>query len=304
MGRKTIPYFVYAWELLDRVGLSSVLSSIAFVIWILFMSLVSLLVILRWLLILSPYFRTMAKAAIAVAAMVLAITVAAALLLIFLSLVDLVSYTQFRPQSEVLLKEGVRALIALLLSAWEYLTALVSSAETYAFLLSIRDGISSVFGETVRSFLLGAVFLILGFATYHMRVTSKIKYGIVELIFAIFAMIWAIEGIINGRPAIEIALSFFTGLYIMVRGLQNIDDGLKSNAEFEKKQEITNGIGSARYELWKAVFYDPYRAESFPDRGKRAERALTRISEGAGPQDRALKQHRANDRLRGPLASG
>jgi hypothetical protein len=86
----------------------------------------------------------------------------------------------------------------------------------------------STFGtELSRSVILLVLFLIGGASIYHLRLVRRITYAAIELIVAIVAMWVAIDGMSGGNFALPYVLSLFSGFYVMVRGLRNLDEGLK-----------------------------------------------------------------------------
>ena len=81
-------------------------------------------------------------------------------------------------------------------------------------------------------------------------------------------------------------IALASGLYIMVRGLQNMDEGLRELAETERARGVSNGRGQVWVEAWEAVFYGPWEKSSFASRRDRIQRAIkqrtTEVSIEAG----------------------
>ncbi|MBR1069723.1 hypothetical protein [Bradyrhizobium liaoningense] len=109
------------------------------------------------------------------------------------------------------------------------------------------------------------------------RQTHRIWYGAAELVVALVAMAYAINKMKGANFTSDDTIKLIGGIYIMVRGLQNVDDGLKSMVKTEENHGIQNGIGSAWYQLWRGALYP---SSSFPRRGDRMTEALERIVGG------------------------
>jgi hypothetical protein len=62
----------------------------------------------------------------------------------------------------------------------------------------------------------------------------------------------------------------------MVRGLQNMDEGLKEKKEVELKNGI-EGSAHAWVNIWHALFYNTYATETVTHRGATILNALERI---------------------------
>jgi hypothetical protein len=126
--------------------------------------------------------------------------------------------------------------------------------------------VKALMSEAFRAFILFILFMLMGVAFYHLRVARRITYGSIELVFAVIAMWIAINRMAGGNFSTQYILALLTGLYIMVRGLQNLDDGLRSLADLERKNSVADGTGVICYGIWRAAFYDTYTISSLPER--------------------------------------
>jgi hypothetical protein len=163
------------------------------------------------------------------------------------------------------------------LNSWHTIVGQFQSDDPSSTLSRFSKASKTTIDALFRFFVLLVVFLGLGFAFFHLKLTRKITYGIAELIVALAALTKAIDDMAGGNFSVGSTVALLGGIYIMVRGLQNIDESLRSEAETEQKNGIQNGIGGARYEFWQAAFYGPYKTSSFIDRIERMEKAYTRI---------------------------
>lgn len=142
---------------------------------------------------------------------------------------------------------------------------------------SFREAFRGAIATAGRYFFLALIFLALGFGFFFLRQTHRMWYGAVELVVALVAMAYAINKMAGANFTSDDTIKLIGGIYIMVRGLQNVDDGLKCMAKTEEKQGIQNGIASAWYQLWQAALYP---SSSSPKRGERMLEALERILDG------------------------
>jgi hypothetical protein len=78
----------------------------------------------------------------------------------------------------------------------------------------------------------------------------------------------AVDGMAGGDFSIRYFVALLTGLYIMVRGLQNIDEGLRLIAKDERTRS-----SAAWVDLWESLFYGPYFGGTFRNRASRFNQA-------------------------------
>lgn len=95
---------------------------------------------------------------------------------------------------------------------------------------------------------------------------------------AIVAMWIAINGMSGGNFSLPYFISLFSGFYIMVRGLQNLDDGLKERREMELANGIVDGPAHGWVDLWEALFYGSYGTKRLEVRLKASITAMEKTS--------------------------
>lgn len=132
-----------------------------------------------------------------------------------------------------------------------------------AFGLRLGDELSDAATEIARALVLFAIFLVAGCGVYHLRIVHRVHYALLEFGVAIIAMWIAIDGMSGGDFSLKYLVALLSGLYVMVRALQNADEGFKEMAASELKRSESSGAGQASLEIWKAIFYDPYEKDSF-----------------------------------------
>jgi hypothetical protein len=136
----------------------------------------------------------------------------------------------------------------------------------------------SIFGtELTRSVILLIFFVIGGASIYHLRIVRRVTYAVAELLVAAVAMWVAIDGMSGGNFALPYVLSLFSGFYVMVRGLQNLDEGLKQKRDIETSMGAS-GRAHAWVELWEALFYNAYQTDTFGPRAGRIINSVEKIS--------------------------
>jgi hypothetical protein len=119
------------------------------------------------------------------------------------------------------------------------------------------DFISLVMTEFMRFVVLFTLFTLAGLASYRLRVSRRVTYGIFELIVALVA----INGMAGGNFALGYIIALLSGLYVMIRGLQNVDDGLKAYAAGGGAD--TNGAIRTAYDLFQALFYSSLKQDDW-----------------------------------------
>jgi hypothetical protein len=165
------------------------------------------------------------------------------------------------------------------LSIWTFILSLSANLGITAVLDALTQTAKRVGTEIVRAIVLFLLFVLVGFSVYHLRVVRRVTYGIMELAVAIVAMWIAIDAMAGGVFSLPFIVALLSGLYIMVRGLQNIDDGLRALAEDEAKRKIKDGPAKAWVNLWRALFYDLFEARSFEQRFEVIKESLQRIQQ-------------------------
>jgi hypothetical protein len=161
---------------------------------------------------------------------------------------------------------------------WNQISIWSDQVGLTALLLKIFELFSVGATEFFRGVVLFLIFLAAGFAVYHLRIVRRVVYALIELGVAVIAMWIAVEGMVGGNFSLGYFVALISGLYIMVRGLQNIDDGLREMAHNKGRDVAARSAGQAWLELWEAAFYDRYDASSFSSRFQRIRRAYKRIA--------------------------
>ena len=136
-------------------------------------------------------------------------------------------------------------LIAVAAILYGMLTILVGTlaAASYAFhnaqLLIVF--MSGAIGDVAVIFLISIISCVFSYGMYTMRSKMRTAYGKLEVVFGTFAIVYAIRDVVNNVLSAAIHLSlpdeskidlryiiiqFFGGVYIIVRGLSNIEDGV------------------------------------------------------------------------------
>ena len=84
----------------------------------------------------------------------------------------------------------------------------------------------------------GMLLLGMAVAAYKIRCRQRIAYGFAELLFGFFAFIWGVHSIDlfqvaqgNGYGRDLVAAKMIAGLFIITRGLNNLDESVKQNQE-------------------------------------------------------------------------
>jgi hypothetical protein len=97
--------------------------------------------------------------------------------------------------------------------------------------------------QTVRTpFTLFAFFLSLGILLYWIKSAHTKLYGVGELVFAAVAMWYALHALYEtSQNGLANLLALIGGLYVMVRGLDNIGKGIEKDK-------------TPLVDLWKALF--------------------------------------------------
>jgi hypothetical protein len=145
-----------------------------------------------------------------------------------------------------------------------------------AFIIEAGNALSNIVTEVVRGLILFVLFLAAGFSVYHLRVVHRVIYALLEFGVAVLAMWIAIDGMSGGDFSLKYIIALFSGLYIMVRGLQNAEEGIKEIAK-QPQPGRTEAERKAWLDLWEAMFYDPYEKSTFPSRSDRIKKASTII---------------------------
>jgi hypothetical protein len=135
-----------------------------------------------------------------------------------------------------------------------------------AFLSVIGDFLSVILTEFVRVVVLFVLLTLAGLVSYRLRVSRRLAYGIFELLVAFVAMLVAVNGMAGGNFTLGYIIALVSGLYVMIRGLQNVDDGLKAQVEDGASQE-TGTIPTA-YSLFQALFHSPLKTDDWDRIGK------------------------------------
>jgi hypothetical protein len=215
------------------------------------------------------------------------------ILVILIWIFDLIFYTSVGPYIQTQLETFYgyiqkqletfydQTILPLFLPLWHVvytrLNAIWQFVDYWLNISGIIEFVSNVSIESLRFTILLIVFVILGFSFYHLRVARKFVYASIELGVSVIAMLFAINGMAGGHFTMAYIIAMLSGLYIMIRGLQNTDDALRELAESETRTDNVNGYGKPSYELWKAVFYDVYKKSSFSERDKRIRQAISEM---------------------------
>jgi hypothetical protein len=169
-------------------------------------------------------------------------------------------------------------------SVKEYVRILGEKTGLIPYFEWVVDLGSVLMTEVFRGLVLFALFSLAGCGFYHLRVERRITYGCIELFIALIAMLIAINGMVGGDFSAGYLIALLSGLYIMVRGLQNVDDGLSSLAQ----REDPKSKWTALHEIWQAFFYEPYTGSSMNARRERIKKAWATLR--AAPQTPVRQQ--------------
>lgn len=197
---------------------------------------------------------------------------------ILIGFFDLIFRTKFGQHiQETALEIYEKKLLPVALPLWGVFVKWCDDNGVTAFFVRVGDTTSDFALETLRFFLLLIIFLALGFGFYHLRVFRRLVYAGIEFFVAVVAMLVAINAMAGGDFAIGYIIALTSGLYVMVRGLQNTDDGLRELQKYEADNQVPNGYGAPAYEIWQAIFYDRYTAPGLSERRDRVLNAASRI---------------------------
>jgi hypothetical protein len=90
----------------------------------------------------------------------------------------------------------------------------------------IADGIVRFKADIPFTIAASVACLLLAFLAFKLRRTNRKVYGHAEVLFGAFAIVYSIYDIQGDIT--KLSVQFFGGIYIIVRGLTNIEDGLAS----------------------------------------------------------------------------
>jgi hypothetical protein len=118
---------------------------------------------------------------------------------IFLGLVDLI----FRTQSRQALLGWFGGIFdtyirPIYLSAWETIVSWSDRAGITEIIFGVSGAASTAATEIARGLILFALFLLAGFAVYHLRIVRRVTYAMIELAVAVVAMWIAVDGMAGG----------------------------------------------------------------------------------------------------------
>jgi hypothetical protein len=171
-----------------------------------------------------------------------------------------------------------------LVAAWNAVVAWSEQVGLTGVLVQVGSFIATLFTEILRTLILLLLFFLIGSTFYHLRVARRLTYASIEIAVSIVAMLVATNAMAGGNFSIQYILALLSGLYIMVRGLQNIDDALSA----AKYLELEPGTNHAWHELWQAIFYGPYTKSSFDERAGRIDKALKMFNKDKPPQQTGM----------------
>ncbi|SDJ68648.1 hypothetical protein SAMN05216338_106020 [Bradyrhizobium sp. Rc2d] len=88
----------------------------------------------------------------------------------------------------------------------------------------VEEGVVRFRAEIPYAIAISLVSFLLAFAAFKLRRARRKLYGHAEVLFGAFAILFAVYDV--GNETTKLGVQFFGGLYIIVRGLSNIEDGL------------------------------------------------------------------------------
>lgn len=210
-------------------------------------------------------------------------------------LIDLIFRSQIRQNTHDWFQNHVEAIVVPpAVQFWTQITAWSEQVGLTALLLHISDISSEIATEIFRGLVLFVIFVTAGCAVYHLRIVRRPLYACVELIVALVAMWIAIDGMAGGDFSAKYIIALLSGLYIMVRGLQNADEGLREMMKAENETSGGDRVAHAWFEVWQAFFYGHYSVDGLPARFDQIKRVaptiITALKDARAKKRRAISE--------------
>jgi hypothetical protein len=168
---------------------------------------------------------------------------------------------------------GTAVLIALIPVFLQVLRAL-SVTIWQNMVLALRDTLSHyVHTWLALGFAVGAI--VAALVLYFVRSRARLFYGLSEFVFGLMAMLWNVrailsagilmpEGVLTPQEKAQMVFQFIASIYITIRGLNNIEDGLRRHVEMLEANggvpvDAENWLACEFYRWWDWVFSRPRR---------------------------------------------
>jgi hypothetical protein len=212
---------------------------------------------------------------------------------LLLALVDLIFRTHVSQGLEdkvgAFLKPISQSVSSAAIALWVQVVEWSDRVGLLTLLSTVGAKIKEFAAELWRALILFALFLLGGLAIYRLRANRRIRYALAEFSVAVIAMWIAIDGMKGGDLSLKYIVALVSGLYIMVRALQNAEEGFRDLAVIEQEKGILNGTGQAGRELWRVVFYESWKPGNFA-RIREACKTIYRNYKAARAERRAARK--------------
>jgi hypothetical protein len=154
------------------------------------------------------------------------------------------------------------------------------SIDTFHFWVNIYQRYLQSFVEkyqlqVLASLVLTLVTIVFTTFAYRMRCRRRLIYGIVEFLFGVLAIIYSTDSaltsilkadapLLTPSDRYQALFQFFAGIYITVRGLTNVEDGINQQIEQQKIQPSDRLLWLNAQNIWKRLFYGPTSESTSP----------------------------------------
>jgi hypothetical protein len=157
---------------------------------------------------------------------------------------------------------------------------LVGIYRSIAFLWNVsspvRAAVNDLFATyTTRAmlfFLIVVISIIFSFAAYSFRASKQIHYGVVELLFGVGSIVFSVYSVVvapflaasdppKDTDLWQAIFGFLAGVYIIVRGLVNIEDGLKQEQPLTARMIYDRLITALQKKVlpWLSLLFRPIK---------------------------------------------